>query len=272
MYNMKIIEYPNDSVQIRLYSEVIEPKEKLELKNLDVKFEKKPRNAVREPFENTWVTEVKDFDEDKVHGEENIRKSLARTRRMISEYARCAEWEWFCTFTFSPDKVDRSNFKDCMIKTRNWLQNARKRLAPDLQYLVVPELHADGINWHVHLLLANIGDIRLNESGKRISGQMVYNVKGWKFGYSTATKVRDVYRVQRYIIKYMTKSTHIKAKGAHRYYVSNNLEKPRESRLMCKYSEMEERVMEIADSLGKQIVYQKEIKGNYLDVTYIELE
>ena len=269
---MQVIEYPNNSVQIRLYSEVIEAKDKFDLKNLEVKFEKKPRNAVREPFENTWVTEVKDFDEDKEYREENIKKSLARTRKMIGEYARCAEWEWFCTFTFAPDKVDRSDFKACMRKTRNWLQNARKRLAPDLQYMVVPELHADGINWHVHLLLANIGDIRLTESGKKVSGQMVYNVNGWKLGYSTATKVRDVYRVQRYIVKYMTKSTHINAKGAHRYYISNNLEKPRKSYMMCKYSEMEERVAEIADSLGKQVVYQKEVKGDYLDVTYIELE
>lgn len=257
MYNLKIIEYPNGSAQIRIYSEIIglgggdPPEQQWEI----------------EPFTHTKVRAMDNFD----RIEENKLKSLSRTKNMISEYARCASWEWFVTLTFSAEKTTRTDFKECMRKTRNWLQNVRKRKAKDLKYLVVPELHADGVSWHVHMLLSDIGSMAFIDSGRKKSGQVIYNIPGWRWGFSTATKVRDIYRIQKYIVKYMTKECHALAVGAHRYYVSNNLPEPVKTVMCIKPEEQDETIKTICDSLGKEIVFQFQYQG-YIDTLYIELQ
>lgn len=221
-----------------------------------------------EPFTGKKVRSVEEFTD---NAEENRRKSLARTKAMIGMYARSAAWEWFVTLTFAPNKADRENFGECMGKARNWFQNARKRLAPDLQYLVVPELHADGKSWHVHALLSATGNMEFVDSGRKKNGQDIYNLSGWSCGFSTATKVRDIYRVQKYILKYITKECHAMAAGAHRYYVSNNLPMPKESVFCVEPGEQERVIKEIADSLGVEVSYRSGPKGNYVTVEYLDL-
>lgn len=255
-YNFKIIEYPNGTAQIRLY----------DIPAGGGAGEAPPDLWEIEPFTGQ---KVRPFNDDNI--EENRQKSLIRTRNMISMYARCCIWEWFVTFTFSPYKVDRTNFVGCMAKVRNWLQNTRKRFASDLKYLAVPELHADGVSWHIHLLLSDTGTIKFSDSGKKKAGQHIYNMPGWKFGFSTATRVRDTFRIQKYITKYMTKECHALASGAHRYYVSKNLPLPKESVMFVEPAEQDEMINQIADSLGLKISWKSEYKG-YMNVTYIELK
>lgn len=191
---------------------------------------------------------------------------------MIGTYARCAIWEYFVTLTFDPERTDRGSFKECMKKVRSWLHNMRKRFAADLQYLVVPELHADGVSWHIHALFSNVGDMVFSDSGRKKSGQTIYNLSGWRWGFSTATKVRDVFRIQRYITKYMTKECHALANGAHRYYVSQNLSSPKVSTMLVDPAEQEELLTQITKSFGMEISYRSEPKGDYVRVTYIELQ
>lgn len=258
MYNFKIIEYPNGSVQIRLYSGPIG-------------IEHEETNQVWD-FEPFTMKKARVVDELVDNTEENKRKSLARTKAMIGTYARCAYWQWFLTLTFDACKIDRTDFKECMKKVRNWLQNCRKRFAPDLKYLAVPELHGDGKSWHIHALLSDTGKMKFSDSGHRKSGQTVYNLSGWNWGFSTATKVRDLYRIQKYIVKYITKDCHALAIGAHRYYVSNNLPKPTIKIMLLLEDEKEFYIQTIADKLGREIIYRSEPKGDYIQVEYIELQ
>lgn len=258
MYNFKLIKYPNGSAQIRLYNEPVR-----------VEHDKTEQMFEFEPFTAQKARVVKDFVDNSL---ENQRKSLSRTKNMIGAYARCAVWEWFVTLTYDPAKIDRSDFKLCMKKVRNWLRNCRSRLASGLKYLIVPELHADGASWHIHALLADTGKMVFSDSGHKISGQAVYNLSGWKWGYSTATKVRDIFRIQRYIVKYMTKDCHALAVGAHRYYVSNNLEEPGISLMLLSNAEKEDVIQMVTDSIGLTIVYRSEPKGDYVQVEYIELQ
>lgn len=204
---------------------------------------------------------------------ENREKSLIRTRSQINLYSRSLIWDYFVTLTFSPQKIDRTDFKKCMSKARNWLQNIRKRQAPDLGFLCVPELHKDLASYHLHLLIANTGKMAFIDSGHEKAGRTIYNLPSWKWGFSTASKIdkEDIYKVQSYLAKYMTKECHIFTKGAHRYYVSNNLPKPREAVYCIEPSEIEMTICTIADSLGQEIVRRSEVKG-YVDVTYIELQ
>lgn len=264
MYNAKVIEYPNESVQIRQYSKVVGVEaEKDDLKN---------NNYDVEPFTNKRVKVVENFEDEETREKENQRKSLARTKSQISTYARCYEWEMFVTLTFNPKETERTDFKLCMKRVRNFLKNAKSRLANNLKYLAVPELHADGKSWHVHILMADTGDIVFTDSGKRKNGMIIYNLTGWKWGYSTASIIKDTYRVQHYIVKYMNKQTFAHAQHAHRYYVSNNLPKPKVSLFLLEEEEKAEFVQNIADSMGKEIVFSKTKYSDYTDVTYIELQ
>lgn len=261
IYNLKILEYPNGSAQIRIYHDPV-----------GYDGSKEPKEFEIEPFTGKKILRtVNSFDELIINSLNNREKSLARTRAKINTYARCMHWEWFCTFTYSPEKNDRTDFSECMAKLRNWLQNVRKRNSPELAYVCVPELHSDMVTWHGHLLLSNTGNLQFTDSGRRASGQIIYNVPGWRWGFSTATKVLDTYRIQKYICKYLTKECHLMSKGAHRYYVSNNLPAPKESVMCVEPAEQENTVQQIAESLGMEISYRSEVKG-YIDVTYIELK
>lgn len=265
-YNLRLIEYPNGSAQIRIYDKPMAVRE-------DSGGEKEnfPEYA-KEPFTGEVVPVVERFEKTP---EERLRSrevSYARTRKCIAEYARSARWEWFCTFTFSPEKSDRTNYRRCARQMRNWLKNIRDRKAPELQYLAIPELHSDMLSWHFHALLAQTGSLRFEPSGKYKKGEPIYNISGWTIGFSTATRVRDIYRVQNYIVKYMTKSCHILSKGEHRYFVSSGLPKPQNSLFLVERGEEEDLIQKIISSTGLSVsnVFRSK-EGGYTQVVYIDL-
>lgn len=264
---MCMIEYPNNSVQVRLYDRPLTI-----LSDEEYRLRRKAGTVV-EPFDGKRVREVSDFSEldPKVDPLESRRISLARTKRKISEYARCVKWEYFCTFTFDPARIDRTNYKSVCSKMQTWLKNARDRKAKGLQYLAVPELHKDYESWHFHVLLANTGDIVFSDSGIIKDGKVIWNIPGWSWGYSTATTVKDCIRVARYISKYMTKECHALSRGAHRYFVSNNLPKPKKSIFVVEPGEEMELVQDLAESLGLTISWISHPIDGYVGVTYIEL-
>lgn len=260
-YNLRLSVYPNGSAQIRLYDEPV-----------GVRYEPVD-DFTPNPLSGKYLINKKanNIDTSPEHKLENRQISLARTRRMIAEYARSAKWEWFCTFTFAPEKTDRTDYKKCSKKMRTWLKNLRDRKAPDLQYLAVPELHKDLESWHFHVLLANIGRLQLENSGIIKNGQQIFNIPGWRLGFSTATAVKDVFRIQKYIIKYMTKECHIMSKNAHRYFISQNLPVPEHTLLFVAKGEEFSYISNIAETLGLEVTWISHSSG-YTDVTYIELE
>lgn len=268
-YNIRLVQYANGSAQIRLYDDPLTLRADNPYEPEDL-----PPGTVLEPFTGKRVREVDEFPdlEPKTDPLELRRISLARTKRLISEYARAVYWEWFCTFTFDPKKVDRTNYKSCCGKMRTWLKNTRDRKAPDLCFLAVPELHRDMESWHFHVLLANIGKLSFEDSGMIKDGQIIYNIPGWTLGFSTATKVRDTYKIQKYIIKYMTKECHVMSRGEHRYFVSHGLPKPKQSYFLAGKGEEMKQIKEIADNLGLEMTWISHSDGGYTNVTYIELQ
>jgi hypothetical protein len=256
-YNAKIIQYANHTTQIRLYQNVIESEK---------------NKSEHKVMKKNFLNDTKNRFEDK---EESRRSSLARTRRVISDYAKSANWEWFVTLTFDPRKVnDRSDFTECMQKVRFWLNNQRKRFATDLQYLAVPELHKDLMNWHIHILVARTGQMKFTESGHRTrKGQIIYNLSNWKFGFSTATKIEDTKRCAIYILKYITKESNLIAFNKNRYYVSKNLQKPQVDFLLIQKNEQEEFISQMKDSLGLDETYRYETDKNSFNPTlYVDLQ
>lgn len=157
----------------------------------------------------------------------SLQTSLNRTKNMIFELAKSNNWEYFITFTFDPKKYDSTNYDTVTGLLKKFIDNIRHNKAHDLIYLIVPELHSDGEKFHFHGLLAHVGNIEFQPSGKIDSdGEIIYNLSDWKYGFSTATPIKDTARASAYITKYITKECIQHTKHKKRYYCSRNIKRP----------------------------------------------
>lgn len=239
----KLIRYPNGTCQLIRYHTPVQTKKSLNpaekfsfqeeeflksKKNTNEYLSKNGKQYILSPFNNEICERINDFEtfSKKSTPESNLIHSLNRTKKNIYRYARCAPWEYFVTLTFDSSKTDRYDFTECSRLVRRWFNN-QHRNAPDMKYLVVPERHKDGA-WHFHALLANVGNMKFTDSGKRSKGKIIYNMSKWSYGFSTATAVTDVYKVANYIGKYITKDLCEATPNKQRYFVSKNMPKPEE--------------------------------------------
>lgn len=167
----------------------------------------------------------------------NIKRSVRRTLNEIYDISRCNCWELFVTLTFNPDKVDSFDYDEVTKKLKNWLDTIRRK-SKDLKYLIVPELHKSG-RYHFHGLFANVDydKLKLIDSGKRTNtGLVIYNIDSYRWGFSTATKVKNTNAVNKYIAKYVTKDLAKNTMYRRRYWASRNCNKPK---VLNKYVEPE---------------------------------
>lgn len=304
VYNTKLISYPNGTVQIRKYSKPIRSKspsspyekhtlfEDIRIDKINKEKEKLIQNGCIEngymevkgkvytisPFDNAVIEEHEETKE--VRNEHDIWHSINRAKNKIHAYSRCAKWEYFLTFTFDGEKIDRYNYEECSRAVRKWLNNQRRN-APDLMYLVVPEQHKDGA-WHFHGVVANVASMKFSDSGvKDKKGRTIYNMSKWSLGFSTATSVGDVNKVSGYICKYITKELCEHTKGKQRYFVSQNMPEPEVSTFFILEPTTEETneafdnfTSVMCDSLGMDIVYASSPRytGAFVDVDYLELQ
>lgn len=224
-YNLKLIEYPNGSVQLRYYKNGIFDKSVTD--NDDV------LDVLDDITDNVSVSDC-------LIDKNNLRSftsSLNRSRNTIMQYARSNKWDIFVTLTFS-STYDRTDYCFLLNKLRKWLDNLKSRKCLDLVYLIVPEEHknieANGKRaFHFHGLFANIDNLNLtpaySPSGRALftnNGLRIYNLADYKLGFSTATYVTDTFRCTTYITKYVTKALCIRQKYKRRFLCSHNLNKP----------------------------------------------
>ena len=154
--------------------------------------------------------------------EEDTVRSLRRTKKTITDYVLCNQFDLFATFTIGDDRhnVDRSR-----ARMSDWLKNTQKR-SGKFDYLIVPELHKDGA-LHFHGLFKDYSG-KLSYSGrKNRRGQPIWNVKGYRSGFTTAVKIppKDNLRVGLYVRKYITKDMPLFF-GKNRYWASIGLKLP----------------------------------------------
>lgn len=290
VFNVKIIEYANGQVEVRKYSEPIGV-DKLSSVNMTqeqvnrrVELGKKISTIRRQgnlqynPFSEE-VERLQTFEQlelEKERAEKNTKDSLNRTVNNLYMLSRQCSWQYFITLTFSPTVVDRTDYTACMKKVTKWLNNQRSRFAPNMKYVCVPELHADKVSWHFHGLLEDVGNMRLVDSGKikrtKSGNKTIYNLDGWKYGFSTAVKIgdtdEDIFKVSNYITKYITKELCEVTKGKRRYFRSKNIEEPIVYTEWLKPSELDNFINVAMDSLGAtELEFEKTCKG-FVDVNY----
>lgn len=161
--------------------------------------------------------------------EECQRISINQTKNRIYSLARANTWEWFITMTFDRSKTDSSDYQEVVDSLHRFLVNLKEHYAPNLVYLIVPELHKDGKHYHLHGLISNTGKLDFVFSGHfDRKGQPIFNIAQWRLGFTTATRVCDTAKVSGYITKYITKECCSVLKNKKRYYCSNNINRPQE--------------------------------------------
>lgn len=165
-----------------------------------------------------------------------IHDSLRRTKRTISDYVLCNDFNLFCTFTFDKRKIDRYNIEQCKAKMSKWLNNEQTKHGK-FNYLIVPELHKDGAI-HFHCIIGNYkGELiqSTDPKGKPMvrNKRKVYYFPSYSgkdsnsgIGYTDVEYIADQSRVSSYIRKYITKDMIVTA-NKKRYWCSKGLDLPK---------------------------------------------
>lgn len=142
-------------------------------------------------------------------------------------------WESFITLTF------KENLTDIVQANKifgNWASNIRK-LKKDFKYIAVPEFQKRGaVHYHI---LSNLGKEDINiilpqkeRTEKTKDLTTLFDVKYWSRGFARVDFIKGDYKkIYSYICKYMTKDIDNKLFGKHRYFNSQNLNKPKEEYL-----------------------------------------
>lgn len=167
-------------------------------------------------------------------------ENMSRARQEIFRIARSNHWDWMVTFTFSEEFCDRSSYDDVTRLLYRFTDLLRKR---GCKWLIIPEFHSDMKSFHFHgLIQGELPVVRAIHPDFNLpmyyvrpqTGEVVevYNIKNWKYGYCTATRVDSSQRASNYITKYITKQTYsVVPKGRKRYWASRSLLRPKERRL-----------------------------------------
>ena len=167
-------------------------------------------------------------------------ESLCRSRRNIRDIILCNRFVYFCTFTFSDCKTDRSDLDALSKALRQFFNNFKKRYAPDFKYIIVPERHKNG-TWHFHGLISGIPSSEFVcpetitwRDPETNTLKRIRNTKGYlrwyrysvKFGHFDVSVIKHYEACAAYVSKYITKQLADLAKSKHLYFCSQGLKKP----------------------------------------------
>lgn len=155
--------------------------------------------------------------------DENIKRAKAR----VKEYALCNDFDFFITLTINKNKYDRTNLKVFYKDFSQWLRNTYIRKGYCVKYLLIPELHSDGVSWHMHGFVSGIPKEDLQEN---IHGYLDWFPYSQKFGYCSIDYIHDKAKASNYITKYISKDVDksITELNAKMYYCSKGLKKATE--------------------------------------------
>ena len=170
--------------------------------------------------------------------EEKLQENICRTKNTIFELAFCNPWDWFFTATLNKDKQDRTDLNLFHKQLTQWIRNYNKKYNTSIKFLLIPELHSDGLSWHMHgflygLPLEHLKRFEIGDTmgkalaDKVIKGDIVYNWLAYaeRFGFCDLEPIRNHEAVSKYITKYINKNlaTSVTELNAHQYYHSRGL-------------------------------------------------
>lgn len=260
MYNSLLIKYEK-SYQLRLYEFDINTSDDVVENKKFIKFDE-VENEIDNAFSKI---------DDKYHFEgHSAYVSLNRSKNKIFYYSRSNNWEngYFCTLTIDPERYDSFSYKVASDLIRKFTKNLRE-FDSAAYGLFVPELHKSG-RFHFHGLISGI-DLEktgyIEYSGHDFHGEKIYNfIKGWKYGFSNVTRVKNSEAVEKYVTKYTTKELLNNTLFQHRYFTFNLHESTIEKH------NCDRNLFNDLMSYGSDLVTYCNTDGLYNRVTYIELK
>ena len=174
--------------------------------------------------------------------EEKLDNSISRTKNKIHEYALCNDFEYFVTLTLDAKKIDRSDVNNYIKKLGQYIRNIKKSTGEKIEYILIPERHKDGENWHMHGLMKGLQDLREYDEKENIPKKMKDKIKKYReenlclyewlgyskrFGFNCVEPIRNKDACAKYITKYITKNIDndmgITEKNKKKYYASRGL-------------------------------------------------
>lgn len=182
------------------------------VKNVD-NYTLKVLNYYNEGVKKNKLKNYKEYDH-------KLYNNIVRARTKILDYCYNNDFKYFLTATIS-SKYDRSDLKSFLKQVTQAFRDLRKTYDGELFYLIIPELHRDKKNWHIHGVIG--GDI--------IKYDMYENQFGYeslccldKLGFNSLSEIRSKDACNVYITKYITKGlANGRNKGEHLFYTSRNL-------------------------------------------------
>lgn len=175
------------------------------------------------------------------------RSSILRSIRMIKALGLSNDWDWMVTFTLDQKKLDkltvkdrktgvfvplsRSSYKYVLQHLTQFLRDQRKKYCTPFSYLLIPELHKDRVNYHVHGLMSGIPDRILEphwDPKLRMEGYLNWPGYESRYGRCSFGRVRNSEAAVYYSLKYINKDLHSSRinDGVRLYYSSRDLKCP----------------------------------------------
>ena len=181
----------------------------------------------------------------------NLNRARRRAAAAVTDLALANDFKFFVTLTFDRQRVDRWNDREVMRVTKNWLDNMVRRAG--LAYVLVPERHKDGA---IHFHGFFNGAVEGCDSGhKTQSGQIIYNLPRWPWGFTTAIAVYGEYGAAvGYVCKYITKGG--EKVGGRWYYHGGALKRPETEYLNADWEQVSKNTDTVSvPGLGAEMVY-----------------
>lgn len=258
-YNVRLYDYPTNQ-QVRIYQRPVRSESET-VKDFKARKRKEEDSSMREKIPEQ---------RSEAAAAHSRQVSQNRTKQSVYEITRANTWEWFITLTFDREKIDSSDYSLVSRTVRRWFNNMQQRKAPDLIYMIIPELHKDGIHYHFHSLLACTGDLAFVESGVVQDGKMVYNLPDFRLGFTTATKVEDTHRAAAYVTKYITKELETAIRGKRRFLASRSCRRAK----IYEYNMTPEEKNDILFQISDDITHMNTqlVGAAHQQISYIELK
>jgi hypothetical protein len=175
------------------------------------------KKTIEEQLSDGTFNSFSDSEERKMR---SLLNSVQRSKAIIREYAHCNDFNYFVTFTFDDEKIDRYDYNLIKQKLTRFFNNYKNKKQQNFKYLIVPEFHKDGaIHFH-GLLYIDEEELTENENG-----YLTWLRYQKRFGYISLSKIVDKDKTANYITKYVTKDIALAEKYKNRYFCSSGLKK-----------------------------------------------
>lgn len=159
--------------------------------------------------------------------EENLRRASGKLKELVL----CNPFDMFMTITLAKDRNNLAKWKKSL---NDWLTYYNKKHNTKIKYLLVPELHSDMENWHMHGFLMGLPIDHTTPFIEGVHPQKLIDADymNWqayqnKFGFVSLGIIRNKSAAANYMTKYIKKqlATHgVKELNKHTYYHSKGLE------------------------------------------------